>query len=56
MKVLIAEDEAIARRLLQSHWEPWGHEVFAAQNGAEAWNLFNAGAIWSHRPCYDQQL
>jgi DNA-binding response OmpR family regulator len=35
MKVLIAEDEALARRLLQSYLERWGHEVVAAQNGAE---------------------
>lgn len=43
MKVLIAEDEALARRLLQSYLEKWGHEVVAAQNGAEAWDLFAAG-------------
>lgn len=43
MKVLIAEDEALARRLLQSYLEKWGHEVVAAQNGAEAWTLFAAG-------------
>jgi len=43
MKVLIAEDEALARRLLQNYLERWGHEVVAAQNGAEAWQLFAAG-------------
>ena len=43
MKVLIAEDEALARRLLQSYLERWGHEVVAAQNGAEAWQLFAEG-------------
>ena len=42
MKVLIAEDEAISRRLLQSYLERWGHEVVAARNGAEAWNLFQS--------------
>ena len=43
MKVLIAEDEAMSRRLLQTYLERWGHEVVAAQDGAEAWNLFAAG-------------
>jgi sigma-B regulation protein RsbU (phosphoserine phosphatase) len=42
MKVLIAEDEAMSRRLLQTYLERWGHEVVAAQNGVEAWNLFAA--------------
>jgi two-component system NtrC family sensor kinase len=42
MKVLIAEDEAISRRLLQSYLEKWGHEVVVARDGAEAWKLFEA--------------
>lgn len=40
MKVLIAEDEAISRRLLQSYLEYWGYEVVAAQDGAQAWQVF----------------
>jgi sigma-B regulation protein RsbU (phosphoserine phosphatase) len=43
VKVLIAEDEAILRRLLSSYMERWGHEVVVAENGADAWNLFQAG-------------
>jgi phosphoserine phosphatase RsbU/P len=43
MKVLIADDEAISRRVLQGYLERWGHEVVAAQDGAEAWELFVAG-------------
>jgi sigma-B regulation protein RsbU (phosphoserine phosphatase) len=42
MKVLIAEDEAMSRRLLQSYLERWGHKVVATQNGVEAWKLFEA--------------
>jgi signal transduction histidine kinase len=44
MKVLIAEDDPISRRLLQGHLERWGHEVTAATNGGEAWRLFAAGS------------
>jgi phosphoserine phosphatase RsbU/P len=43
VKVLIAEDEAILRRLLRSYLERWGHEVVVAENGADAWNLFKGG-------------
>lgn len=40
MKVLIAEDERITRRNLQRQLESWGHEVVAAEDGAEAWDHF----------------
>lgn len=40
MRVLIAEDEPVSRRLLQSYLQKWGYEVTVAVNGAEAWNLF----------------
>ena len=43
MKVLIADDEAISRRLLQNYLQKWGHDVTVAQDGAEAWRLFEAG-------------
>jgi signal transduction histidine kinase len=45
MKVLIAEDEPVSRRLLQGHLERWGHEVTAAATGGEAWRLFEAGSF-----------
>jgi phosphoserine phosphatase RsbU/P len=42
MKVLIADDEAVSRHLLQRTLEQWGYEVVAANDGAEAWRLFEA--------------
>jgi DNA-binding response OmpR family regulator len=40
MKILIAEDDMVSRRLLRGHLEKWGHEVVEARDGAEAWALF----------------
>lgn len=40
MKVLIAEDDPVSRRLLQNYLQKWGHEVVATVNGAEAWRQF----------------
>ncbi|MDP6119195.1 MAG: SpoIIE family protein phosphatase [Planctomycetota bacterium] len=40
MKILIAEDAAIPRRLLKEHLEEFGHEVVATKDGAEAWEAF----------------
>jgi sigma-B regulation protein RsbU (phosphoserine phosphatase) len=39
MKILIAEDEPVSRRLLQASLAKWGYEVTVASDGAEAWNL-----------------
>lgn len=39
MKILIAEDESIPRRLLQATLMKRGHEVISACDGAEAWAL-----------------
>jgi sigma-B regulation protein RsbU (phosphoserine phosphatase) len=39
MKILIADDDAIPRRLLQAALVKAGHEVVVAHNGAEAWQL-----------------
>jgi DNA-binding response OmpR family regulator len=43
MKVLIADDDPVSRRLLESYLRKWGHEVTAAADGAEAWRLFEQG-------------
>jgi DNA-binding response OmpR family regulator len=45
MKVLIADDEAVSRRLLQNYLQKWGHDVTVAENGADAWRHFEAGAF-----------
>ena len=37
MKVLIAEDDAVNRLLLQRFLEKWGYEVALAKDGLEAW-------------------
>jgi len=39
MQILIAEDERITRRNLHRQLEKWGHDVVAAEDGAEAWDL-----------------
>jgi sigma-B regulation protein RsbU (phosphoserine phosphatase) len=38
MRVLIAEDDRVSRRMLQRQLEQWGHEVVPTENGIEAWN------------------
>ena len=43
MIVLIAEDDAASRRLLEKAVQGFGHQVVAARNGREAWDLFNNG-------------
>lgn len=40
MKVLIADDDPVSRRLLQSYLQKWGYDVAAAVNGADAWRIF----------------
>jgi DNA-binding response OmpR family regulator len=45
MNILIVDDEAVSRRLLQNYLQKWGHDVTVAENGAEAWRLFEAGSF-----------
>ena len=40
MKVLIAEDDSITRKIVGRTVEKLGHEIVSASNGAEAWNEF----------------
>jgi sigma-B regulation protein RsbU (phosphoserine phosphatase) len=38
MRILIAEDEPVSRRVLESTLNKWGYEVIATSDGAEAWD------------------
>lgn len=37
--ILIAEDDAMFRRILQSWLESWGYSVIVAEDGAQAWTI-----------------
>lgn len=39
MHILIAEDDPVSRRLLESSLVSWGYQVLIASNGAEAWHM-----------------
>jgi DNA-binding response OmpR family regulator len=43
MKVLVADDDAVTRRLLETTLQSWGYEVRAASDGAEALRIFEDG-------------
>lgn len=42
MRILIAEDDRVARRLLEHKLTSWGYEVISFSNGAEAWRALNS--------------
>ena len=37
MRILIAEDDPVTRRLLEASLRKWGYDVLATVNGSEAW-------------------
>lgn len=41
MKIMIAEDDSIARRVLQLTLEQFGHEAVATADGQQAWEAFD---------------
>lgn len=41
MKIIIAEDDPVATKILQRALESFGHQVIAASNGIQAWEAFD---------------
>ena len=39
MKVLIADDDALSRKILEDALSKWGYEILMAHNGNEAWDI-----------------
>jgi two-component system, cell cycle response regulator len=42
MKILVADDEAVSRRMVQALLEKWGYEVVTAEDGDAAWEQLKA--------------
>lgn len=42
MKILIAEDDAVSRKVLESTLLRWGYELVVTHNGEEAWQALNS--------------
>lgn len=40
MKILIAEDDLVSRKLLGTTLKKWGYEVHAFPDGTSAWGVF----------------
>jgi two-component system cell cycle response regulator len=38
-RVLVADDDAMFRKILQTWLEDWGYQVTVAENGAKAWSI-----------------
>lgn len=39
MKILIAEDDSISRRLIEALLQKWGYDTISVDNGSDAWKL-----------------
>src|SRR6267143_6581434 len=39
MKILIAEDDSVSRRILEATLVKWGYEVSVTLNGKQAWDV-----------------
>src|ERR1051326_6112904 len=42
MKILIAEDDPISRRILTTNLKKWGHDVVVTHNGKDAWQALHS--------------
>jgi CheY-like chemotaxis protein len=49
MKILIAEDDPISRRILEANLLEWGYEVMVASDGGEAWEIIPNRRVSSFR-------
>ena len=45
MKVLIAEDDPVTRRLLETSLRKWGYDVVVTSDGLEAWEVFQGPSV-----------
>lgn len=43
MEILIAEDDLVSRRLLETTLSKWGYQVVSCANGQEAWEVVQSG-------------
>lgn len=41
MKILIAEDDPVSRRLLEAFLSKWGYDIVVTSDGSEAWEILN---------------
>ena len=41
MEILLAEDDAVSRRILHSYLERWGYDVLVAEDGAKAYQALD---------------
>jgi len=39
MRILVAEDDRVTRRLLESNLKKWGYEIVSCSDGVEAWEV-----------------
>jgi len=42
MRILVAEDQAVSRRILEASLRKWGYEVTAAEDGSRAWEVLQS--------------